>query len=622
MQELPLSPGVARFEGFEADPRAGELRKQGRKIKLQEKPFQLLCTLLQHPGEVVTREELRERLWPADTFVVFDDNLNTAIKKLREALGDSADNPRFVETLPRHGYRFIAPVEELGPAQAGEALAVPAPRARVRRVWVGALAGAALLAVLVGLNVGGWRERFFGTSPKPIRSLAVLPLENLSGDPEQEYFVDGMTEALITELGKISALRVISRQSVMQFKGTDKPLPEIARELNVDAVVEGAVVRDGDQVRITAQLIAAAPERHMWAQSYERNLSDIVALQGEVARAIASEIKVAVTPEEEARLATARPVNPEAHRLYLLGRFYWNKRNEKAFGKALDYFEQAIATDPDYAPAYAGLADVHFQFLSNLAKGRAAAMKALEIDPLLGEAHASLGFHASSDEWDWTDAEQHFRRAIELSPNYTFAHAWYGWHLLWFGRFDEALNKTQRALELDPLNIVINQMMGQTYYYMRDYEEAIKWLKKTIEMDPTQNWPHLYLCLAYLEVGRNQEAIEELREADALDNHPLPLAAEARAHAAMGKVGEAHKLIERIKEMGERNEEFGAAFPSYSIAQGYVALGQLDRAFEWLERAYRERGSYMQKIGVDPAMDPLRDDPRFQSLLRRMNFPP
>ncbi len=492
-------------------------------------------------------------------------------------------------------------------------------------MWAAGVALVALLAVLVGLNVVGLRDRLLGgTAPGQITSLVVLPLENMMGDAEQDYFVEGMHEALITNLSKIAALKVISRTSVMRYKETDKSMPEIARELGVDALIEGSVLRAGNQVRITAQLIHGAKDEHLWAQSYERDLGDVLALQSEVARAIAREIKIAVTPEEEARLASARPVNPEAHRLYLLGRFYWNKRSGEAFGKAFDYFEQAIAMDPDYAPAYAGLADIHFQSVrkEQLAKGRAAAMKALEIDPLLGEAHASLGFHASSDRWDWTDAEQHFRRATELSPNYAFAHVWYGWHLLWFGRFDEALNKAQRALELDPLSIVINQVMGQTYYFMRDYEEAIKWLKKTIEMDPTQNWPHLVLCLAYLEIGRNQEAIEELREADALDDNPLALAAETRAHAAMGKVGEAHKLIERIKEMGKRDEEFGVAFPSYSIAQGYVALGQLDRAFEWLERAYRERGSYMQKIGVDPALDPLRDDPRFQSLLRRMNLPP
>ncbi|MEE8606139.1 MAG: winged helix-turn-helix domain-containing protein, partial [Nitrospiraceae bacterium] len=354
MQELPFSLGVARFEGFEADPRAGELRKQGRKIKLQEKPFQLLCTLLQHPGEVVTREELRERLWPADTFVVFDDNLNTAIKKLREALGDSADNPRFVETLPRHGYRFIYPVEERPAPPISPSPPAPAGGTFARRalpVAGTALAVVALLAVLIGLNVAGLRERLLGEAGRgQITSIAVLPLENLSGDPEQEYFVDGMTETLITELSKIGALTVISRQSVMQFKGTKKSLPEIARELNVDAVVEGSALHIGERVRITVQLIEAATDRNLWAENYDRELIDVLALHSEVAQAIAQEIKIAVTPEEGARLATARPVNPEAHRLYLLGRFYWNKRNEKAFGKALDYFEQAIATDPDYAP--------------------------------------------------------------------------------------------------------------------------------------------------------------------------------------------------------------------------------------------------------------------------------
>jgi TolB-like protein/DNA-binding winged helix-turn-helix (wHTH) protein/Flp pilus assembly protein TadD len=617
MGESTHSPRMVRFGVFEVDLRAGELRKQGSKIKLQEQPFQILSLLLEHPGEVVTREEIQKKLWPVDTFVDFEHSLNAAVKRLREALGDSAETPRFVETIPRRGYRFIYPVERPGRAS------------RIRQLRIVALAVVALLAVLIGLNVAGLRERLLGKAGRgQITSIAVLPLENLSGDPEQDYFSDGMTQQLITELGRLNGLeRVISWQSVKQLKNTEDSLLEIAQRLNVQSVLVGTAFFAGETVRVNLELYDAS-ERRLWGDSYERQSSDILVLQSEVTRTVANQIQVVVTPVEENRLVAARSTNPEAYRLYLLGRFYWNKRKVEAGGKAIEYFEQAIAIDPDYALAYAGLADAQLILLGkeNETKGRAAAKRAVEINPLLGEAHASLGYDATYVRWDWADAEQHFRRAIELSPNYAFAYLWYGSHLSRLGRFDEALNKTQRALELDPLSIVINRAMGARYYEARDYEEAIKSLKKTIEMDPTHDWPHLFLGLSYLQMERFQEAIEELQKADALDTGPddwsIALAAEARAHAAIGKIDEARKLVEKIIKIGEQQQKkLGGYSPSYDLAQSYVALGQLDRAFEWLERAYRERDWRMISIGIDPAMDPLRADPRFQSLLRRMNFP-
>jgi TolB-like protein/tetratricopeptide (TPR) repeat protein len=485
----------------------------------------------------------------------------------------------------------------------------------------------ALLAVLIGLNVAGLRERLMGEAgPGQITSIAVLPLENLSGDPEQDYFADGMTQQLITELGRLRGLeRVISWQSVKQLKNTEDSLLEIAQRLNVQSVLVGTAFFAGETVRVNLELYDAS-ERHLWGDSYERQASDILVLQSEVTRTVANQIQVVVTPVEENRLVAARSTNPEAYRLYLLGRFYWHKLKPEEVTKAIEYFEQAIAIDPDYALAYAGLADAHLFLHGHEAKGRAAAKKALEIDPLLGEAHATLGFHVSYDRWDWADAEQRFRRAIDLSPNYSYAHHWYGLHLLRVGRLDEGLRKIQRAVELDPLSIAANQALGRGFYYARRYEEAIEKLEEIIEMDPTSDFSHYLIGLAYLHMNRFEEAIEEFQQADALDtvldDEPGALAGRALAQAAMGRVGETRKLVERIKEVGKQDKEkLGGYFPSYSVAQGYIALGQMDRAFEWLEKAFRERDWLMTFVGIDPAMDPLRSDPRFQSLLRRMNFP-
>src|SRR5712692_3598410 len=440
----PAPAGVAfRFGAFEVDLAAGELRKHGIKIKLQEQPFQILAMLLEHAGEVVTREDLRERLWPADTFVDFDNGLNAATSKLRQALGDTAENPRFVETLARRGYRFLAPVERPTPAplpavislEAAAASARPAlvPLHRSRR-WMGAAVLALLLSVLAALlfelNPGGLRDRVFGK--KSIRSLAVLPLENLSRDADQEYFADGMTDTLITDLGKIAGLRVISRTSSMHYKGTGKTLPEIARELNVDAVIEGAVLRSGDHVRITTQLVEAASDRHLWAESYERELRDVLTLQGEVARDVAKQVNIKLSQEEQTRLASAHPVDPKALEAYLKGRYELYKMTLEGTKKSIDYFAQALDKDPTYARAWAGLSealslpsvpqgtwDSHPQEV--LAKAKAAALRALELDGALSEGHLSLGL-VLEREWLWSGAEKEYQRAIALDPNNARAH--------------------------------------------------------------------------------------------------------------------------------------------------------------------------------------------------------
>jgi TolB-like protein/DNA-binding winged helix-turn-helix (wHTH) protein len=415
---------IARFADFEVDARSGELRKSGRKIRLPEQSFQILALLLDRAGEVVTREELHQRLWPAGTFVDFDAGLNNAVRKLRDALADPAESPRYIETLPRRGYRFIAPVEA-PPPEAPEpptAVPVPAQRAGFRLPLPGA---AATVAVLVALVLSGTRDQSRGGStPVKIGALAVLPFENLTGEDGQDYFVDGMTDALITNLAQVRSLRVISRTSVMPYKRANKSLPRIAEELDVDAVVEGTVARSGGRVRVTAQLIHAATDRHLWARTYERELRDVLALQAELAAAIAQAVQVKLQPEERRGPAARGTVDPEVYEAYLKGRFFWNKRSPPHLSKAVEYFQQAIERDPTYAPAYSGLSDAYRLFdLSGLARPRecmpkaeAAARKALALDDTLAEAHVSLAGVLYRYHWEWEAAEREFRLGLELEP--------------------------------------------------------------------------------------------------------------------------------------------------------------------------------------------------------------
>ena len=487
-----------------------------------------------------------------------------------------------------------------------------------------AVAGLALLAaLLVGLNVGGWRDRLLGRASAPrIESLAVLPLENLMGDPAQEYFVDGMTEALIADLGQIEALRVISRTSVMQYKGVKKPLPQIARELNVDAVIEGSVLRSGDRVRITAQLIQAATDRHLWAQSYERDLRDVLALQSDVAGAIANEIKTKLTPQEQERLARGRSVNPEAYRLYLQGRYYFSKRTLPAFDKSIQLFQQVLEEDPDSALAYAGLAESYgiLPFYGGalpkeaFPKAKAAALKALELDGSLAEAHAALGFVLLYWDWDWSAAESELKRAIELNPSYVVGHHWYAEYLSAMGRHDKAIAEVKRAQELDPLSPLMLVIGGEVCIFARRYDEDIEQCRKALELDSNYALAHSYLGDAYLGKRMYKEAITEYENYARLSNRTLGL---AFAYAAAGRRAEAVQILDRAREQLKPGE-----IPLWSVACLYIGLGENQRALDWLEKAYEERDPNMIFLKVDFGLDPLRSDPRFQNLLRRMNFPP
>jgi TolB-like protein/DNA-binding winged helix-turn-helix (wHTH) protein/Flp pilus assembly protein TadD len=623
MERTRRSSGQIRFGAFEVDLRAGELRRKGLKVKLQEQPFQLLAILLEHRGDVVTREELQKTLWPGDTFVDFDHGLNKAVNKIRQALGDSAENPRFVETLGRRGYRFIADVVIVDVASV-ELSGKPTAPKRLSWPLDWKIPGLALVFVLAILMV---RMLHPGSHASPnIRSLAVLPLESLSDDASQDYFADGMTDELITDLGQIRALRVVSRTSVMQYKRARKPLPQIARELNVDAVVEGTVLRAGEQVRITAQLIEVSADKHLWAQSYEGDFRDAMALQSKVARAIVEQIQINLNPREEAALKNVRVVSPEAYEAYLKGRYFWNKRTADGLTTAVEHFKRAIEKDPSYAQAYSGLADAYallgdWQYArmtpgEALPRAKAAAIKALELDNTLGEAHTSLAFCLDGFDWDFQSAEKEFRRAIELNPGYATGHHWYAWHLSLLGRNGEAIAEMRRAEDLDPLSLIINADLAELLLIAHFYDDSIRQSRKTIELDPNFGLAHNQLAQAYLQRRMNDEAIAELQKAIQLSGgSPMCRANLARAYAASGRRAEAVQILSDLK---------GRSEPGYShaseIAMIYAALGDPDQAMTWLERGFEERVN--PGVLLRPGFDPLRSDPRFQGLVRRLGLSP
>ncbi len=641
MQENQQRDGRLRFGVFDVDVRAGELRKHGLRVRLQEQPFQILAMLLEHPGQVVTREELQKKLWPADTFVDFDHGLNKAVNKIRDALGDSAESPRFVETVARRGYRFLAEVKaaDAAPGQSPHVAPPPIPAAETRDRPDLAVTPAATknrapslawkMAVFVPLALivffTGWKlhSRYYAATV--IHSLAVLPLESLSNDASQDYFADGMTDELISDLGQLSALRVISRTSVMGYKHAHKPLPQIARELNVDAIVEGTVLRSGDRVRITAQLIDATADKHLWSQSYEGELKDTLALQNQVARAIADQIRIKLNPQEQAALKIARVVNPEAYESYLKGRYFWNKRTPDSLKVALAYFNQAIDEDPNYAQAYSGLADTYallgdWQYAVMTPKeafprAKAAAIKALELDSTLSEAHNSLAFCFDAFDWDLESAGKEFQRSIELNPGYATAHHWYAWHLSLLGRFDEALEEMRKAKNLDPLSLIINADLAELLVIAHFYDESIIQSRATIAMDPNFALAHNQLAQAYLQKHMNVEAIAELQKAVELSGgSPTCVANLARAYAASGKTSEAVKLLGDLKNHSNRGYSDAS-----EVAVVYAALGDKDQAMHWLEIGYEER--FNPGVLLRPGFNPLRSDQRFQDLLRRIGFP-
>lgn len=634
MPAIPDKCQVLRFGVFELNLTAGELRKAGMRQKLAGQPLQVLEALLEHPQEIVTREELRKRLWPDNTFVDYDLALKKAINRLRDVLGDSADSPRFIETVPRLGYRFIAPVTVDGvairtlPAAAESSVAgqpVPGAAATPQRfaarrlpLLVGGIAALALFGVALRWHRGG-----ANAMKRPaIKSLAVLPLKNLSGDPAQEYLADGMTEALIGRLSNIRDLRVISRTSVMRFKRSDVSAPEIARTLNVDALVEGSVIREGSRIRVYAQLIRGATDEHFWSETYDRELPDALALESDIAQSVARKVEVTVTGEENSRLVAARHVAPEVYESFLKGQFMKaNSRGE--IEQSIAYFEDAITKDPSFAPAYVGLAGAYENVAGSFVgaptkemrpKAMRAARKALDLDPELAEPHAILG-RILKKEFHWADAESELKQALSLDPNNAAAHLEYADWLTSHGRLDEALAWSLRARELDPLGSA-GLTLAWVLFHSRRYDDSIREVRSVLAVRPEDAWAHLLIAFPMIAKGQAAEAIPELEKTAArMQRSPGSLELLATAHARAGHRAEALRLLDELKQGRSAGRVQATSFINPNLA-----LGNYDEALVWLERAFQEREGILQWVKVHPFFDPVRDDPRFKELERRVGL--
>ncbi len=635
---------IFEFGPFRLDPAERLLLREKVPVQLPPKAFDALVVMVESRGRLLGKDELLRAVWP-DTFVE-ESNLALYISILRKALRDGEDGFQFIETVPRHGYRFIAMVREIGggsPDTNVSSVSEPTPqtstevsegsgasdnaRSRHRlRSPAFAIAGlVALLAILI-LALLVWKSQR-SPAPELMRSLAVLPLQNLSGDPAQQYFADGMTEALITDLAKIPGLKVISRTSIMQYKDSHERLPSIAHELGVDGIVEGSVLRSGDRVRITAQLVRGATDQHLWAESYERDLHDLVALQDEVSRSIATQIQKQIAPPSPQRLATSAAINPQARENYMKGRYFWNLRSEAGYLKAIDYFQSAVNEDPQYAQAYSGLADA-YALLGSLpvskvrdtamAKAKEMALTALKLDDSLADADTSLAFVEMHYEWKFREAEQEFKRALELNPNYSTAHQWYAIDLAALGRMDEAVAELDRARQTDPLSAIINTDMAEMMYYARRYDEALQQARATVEMDPNFAHAHRVLGRIYFEKHMLPEAVAEGKRAVELSgDDPWMLLDLATTCALAGKKTEMQNSLRRAATISP-----GGVLPEIGgTVEVYVALGEGDRAFKVLESLYRRRDGGLILLNADPRFDSLKSDPRFQQLLQRVGLP-
>jgi TolB-like protein/DNA-binding winged helix-turn-helix (wHTH) protein len=639
-----LTPTALRFGVFELNLNTGELKKGGQRIKLQPQPSKVLAILAGRAGEIVTRDEIQQQVWGDELFVDFERGLNVCIQQIRGSLNDDADHPRFIETLPKRGYRFLPPVERVTqpsisaqPVDFRGADTVPivskgtrpslrAPTSRSRK-RVAAIVFATFAVALVVLYFARASTNLLSRrGSRAIHSIAVLPFDNFSGDPEQQYFADGMTEALTADLGQIRGLRVPSRTSVMYYKRANKQLREIARELDVDALVEGSVTRFGNHVGVTVQLLDGSRDQHLWGSSYERDSRDVVTLQHELARSITEELKISLTPEEQQLLKSSHPVNPDAYSSYLHGRYYWYKRTNEGFQKSIQYYEQAIVADPGYAPAYAGLADAYALLASSpndalppneaMPKAKAAAQKALQLDDGLAEAHASLAYVSMVYEWNWAKAEKEFRRAIEINPHYAGAHEWYAQLLAARGREEEALSEVKKARDADPMLVLMHAAVAEVLYYSRHYDDVIAQCRQTLEMDPGYPLAHLHLGRAYTAKGMYSEAITEYRKAqDSLGETPAIVTAIGYTNAKAGDRSPARKALELLKT--QSNQRY---VPALYFAAIYTGLGDSKEGIAWLETAYQEHYDYLVYLNVDPMADSLRSSPRFQALLQKLGF--
>jgi len=626
-----LSESPVQADDLELDLRRYQLRRGNAVLRLEKIPMELLILLVEQRDQLVGREEIIARLWGKDVFLDTEQGINTAIRKIRLTLGDDPDQPRFLQTVVGKGYRFVGQINVIRNGSGASIVAAPSSTAKETpphslathmklRVALAALIVIGIAAVAFKyFDWGRWLPR------PPVHSIAVLPLKNLSGNPADDYFADGMTDELITNLAKISALRVSSYTSIAKYKTSPKPLPQIAQELQVDAIVEGSVLRSGDQVRITAQLIYAPRDQHLWAEEYQRYLRDVLYLQREVARDVAQQVRVTLTPNEKSRLATAGAVDPAAYESYLRGRSFWNQRNEVSLLKAIEQFNKAIEIDSGYAPAYSGIADCYttLGYLSYLdpldafPRARDAATKALELDPSLAEAHTSLGYYNLYHAWNWNEAENEFKKAIELNPNYATAHDWYSYFLMAMGRYDEAWKEVNRARELDPLSVVISTDLGFNYFYRRDYDGAINQLRATLAVSPKFPLAHLWLGRAYQQKKMYAEAIDEFNKTDeALPGWVVTTAGIGNAYGEWGHQAEARQVLVRLNDMSR-----GKYVTPYGIALVYAGMGDKNQAFGWLNKAFEGRNHWLVWLNRDPRWDRLRSDPRFADLKKRVGLP-
>jgi TolB-like protein/DNA-binding winged helix-turn-helix (wHTH) protein/Flp pilus assembly protein TadD len=634
---------VYEFGSFRLDPAERLLLRDQSAVRLPPKAFDALVVLVENRGHLLEKDELLRQVWP-DTFVE-ESNLVQHISILRKALQDGENGPRYIETIPTRGYRFIAEVREVGVVAAvsdilPSAIASPQPAAVISetggpetspprhrsagRIYA-TVALALLLAVILLAPVltPRLRNRLRGSVPEPIQSLAVLPLQNLSGDPAQDYFADGMTEALITDMAKIPGLKVISRTSVMQYKNSHKKLPQIAQELGVDGIVEGSVLRSGDRVRITAQLVRGATDHHIWAESYERDLSNLVGLQDEVSRSIATQIQKEIAPASPQRLAASAAISPQARENYLKGRYFWNLRSEAGYLKAIEYFQAAVNEDPQYAQAYAGLADA-YALLGSLPetnirgtampKAREMALTALKLDDSLAEAHTSLAFVEMHYDWKFKDARQEFKRAIDLNPNYSTAHQWYALDLVALGRMNEAVAEMKLARQTDPLSAIINTDLAEMLVWAQRFDEALQQARATIDMDPNFAHAHRVLGRIYAQRQMFPEAIAEGQRAVALSgDSPWMLLDLASIYVQAGKKTEAYDCMKRAAKKSP-----GGVLPDAGPTIGlFLALGDLNRAFSVMDTLYKRRDGGLIILNTSPPGS-LTSDPRFQQLLRRV----
>lgn len=638
----PAKPKLVSFGAYEFNPRSKELRKEGVRVRLEGQPLAILEILLDRPGELVTREELQKKLWPADTFVDFEHSLNAAVKRLRSGLNDSADQPRFIETLARRGYRFIAPVNGFVAERESEK-AVPVPvesqppapvSSRVRRLWVFAAAA----VCFVGIGLWGWRQsrnRPVTPAVPAVRSLAVLPLENLSGDPSQEYLADGMTEELIGRLSMVQGLRVISRTSAMHFKNTQLSAPEIANTLGVEVIVEGSVMREGDRVRVHAQLIRGATDEHIWSATYDRELGDVLGLEGEVSQAIAHEVGIKLTPQVQHRLERKPTPNAEAHEAYLRAYYFFDKDDKDGATKCLQYFHEAIAKDPSYAAAYAGLSRCYqlaynfglFSEHEATSKAEDAVKKAGRLDDELAEAHAEMGDYYLGEMWDYSAAEREYKRAVELDPNSAIAHSDYSFLLVDLGRTEQGLKEIRLARELDPLSLYIADNAGWRLLSARRYDEAVAQFRSVLEMNPNYRRARWGLARIYELKGMYKEAISECLKIPALPNIDMFTKAHFKRRCSLYEKIYATSGGERFNRRWfqsarqEIKDGINRDDDAYSIATLYAETGENEKSLDLLERAYARHDSELLQLKVDPRLDNLRSNPRFQDLLRRMNFP-